>query len=320
MNGLFPIHYHPSAHPRHLEDLRAQAFTTGRVDPALHYVSPRQALRWIEVHQAHCPALRADFDTLYRQALLQAAARLVPQHSWLLSLGCGTGRKELPLLESGTLAGAIALDLSAALVWSAWACWQSAAPGTALYGVAAHLGTVDTLTTACDAWTGSATRLVTCFGLLPNLDPAATALILEKSVRRGDWLLLGANLLPAPGGLPEMRRILAQYDNPETRRWLATFLQEADLPDTAWSMDFSISQVGEWHRIEAQARFHQTVQARWSGGAQTLEPGAQLLLFFSQRPTAAQVRTLLAESGLDLQQEWLMPGGEEGLWLCQRTP
>ena len=57
-------------------------------------------------------------------------------------------------------------------------------------------------------------RLVTLFGVLPNLDPLPLLRRVSRTLRPGDLLLFSANLAPARSGFAGARKILHQYDNP----------------------------------------------------------------------------------------------------------
>jgi hypothetical protein len=48
-------------------------------------------------------------------------------------------------------------------------------------------------------------------------------------------------------------------------------------------------------------------------------PGERVELFFSNRPTAAQVRGWLERGGWRVAGEWLAADGEEGTWLARRN-
>jgi hypothetical protein len=46
--------------------------------------------------------------------------------------------------------------------------------------------------------------------------------------------------------------------------------------------------------------------------------GESIRLFFSYRYTPERVRTVLKQYGLETTREWIIPSGEEGVFLCQR--
>ena len=63
-------------------------------------------------------------------------------------------------------------------------------------------------------------RLITLFGVIPNLDPLPLLRRISRIMLPNDYLLLSANLAPGRSGLAGTRRILPQYDNEPTRVWL----------------------------------------------------------------------------------------------------
>ena len=66
--------------------------------------------------------------------------------------------------------------------------------------------------------------LVTFFGMIPNFEPQEILPKLAALIRPKDFLLFSANLAPGSDYAAGIREVLPQYDNPQTRDWLMTFL------------------------------------------------------------------------------------------------
>ncbi|MEI7693428.1 MAG: hypothetical protein WCJ27_03060, partial [Verrucomicrobiota bacterium] len=66
----------------------------------------------------------------------------------------------------------------------------------------------------------SPARLITLYGVLPNLDPLPLLRCLAKNMRPKDLLLFSTNLAPGENGRRGALRVLSQYDNPLTHKWL----------------------------------------------------------------------------------------------------
>lgn len=298
--------------------MRASSFQVGALEHALHYAGPRQSLRWLEVHHRHAPAGRGVGLDGYAAAL-EAACRLSTAAPWLVSLGCGSGGKEAAFLgvTSAALAGAVAVDASPTLVWTALEFWQAARPGLCCQGLVADLDASADWAAGLAAWTGSGPRVFAFFGLLPNLEPGRARAILRPLLRSGDILVLGANLASGSGGLAEAERILPQYNNSETLYWLSAALEDADIPAAAWTPEWAVAERDGWARIEVYARFCADAEGRWLGGSRHFGLGERLRLFFSNRPSASQVRSWIREDLGEIAGEWLDENGEEGRWVIR---
>src|SRR6185312_553968 len=70
----------------------------------------------------------------------------------------------------------------------------------------------------------SGQRLVTFFGTIHNYPPLLIASRMAGLLRRGDLLLVGANMAPTKDYLRAVHCIAKQYDNALTHDWLCTFL------------------------------------------------------------------------------------------------
>jgi hypothetical protein len=152
----------------------------------------------------------------------------------------------------------------------------------------------------------SPARLITLFGVLPNLNPLPLLRCLAKNMGPKDLLLFSANLAPREDGRRGALRVLSQYDNPLTHKWLhgvalrtrprlpPGFVHFGVYPDPNQS---SLSRI----------------EGRW-----VVENKPTHTLFSSRRPTLSQVESWIQTSGLTRIHQWIDPKGEEGIWLTTR--
>ena len=158
--------------------------------------------------------------------------------------------------------------------------------------------------------------------MLPNFEPEILLPRLSALLQPGDTLLLSANLAPGPDYAAGVRRILPLYDNDMTRDWLITFLLDLGVEKEDGEVQFAIEDGAEGSGlIRVVARFHFTRPREVAVDSERFEfrPGDSIRLFFSYRHTPALVRSLLAQSGLQVCQEWITRSEEEGLFLVSTT-
>jgi len=149
-------------------------------------------------------------------------------------------------------------------------------------------------------------RLITLFGVLPNLSPLPLLQRVSRFLRPRDFLLFSANLAPGSQGRVGTLRILPQYDNLPTRRWLAGALSRLRPKWKKGSIVFGV------FPDPCQPSLSR-IEARWMIGDKPTH-----ILFSSRRPTARQVEAWLRASGLCRVQRWVDPKGEEAVWLATR--
>jgi hypothetical protein len=168
---------------------------------------------------------------------------------------------------------------------------------------------------------GEKRRLVTCFGVLPNLEPEVIGRQLSSVVRAGDLLGLSANLAPGPDYRRGTESVLPQYDNPPTREWLTGILREVGIGETDGDLRFDVEptpgQPGLL-RIGADFVFKRARTVQIDTHFFAFETGDRLQVFFSCRYTVEQIRGWLATWGITLLESWLAEGGEEGVFVCGR--
>jgi uncharacterized SAM-dependent methyltransferase len=316
--ALFAMYFHPSVHPRRTEEMLVASFKNRRMEHGFHYASPRQALRWLEVHRRHSPAAGGGPAAGIYPASMRAAAAEVGAGAWLVSLGCGGGGKERAWVEAGGLSGAVACDVSPALVWTARDAWKQAAPELEVRGVVADVRAVADLAPLWDGWTGMRPRVFTFFGMMPNFEPDEALPGLVAGLRAEDVLLLSANLAPGFDPWEGCTHVLPQYANAETEHWLRAVLDDLDVPREVFDVEFLVRECRGIHRIEATAVFRAPGTVAAGGASWAFQPGERLRLFFSQRPTLAQVRAQCADLKLRVLGEWVAPDGQEAVWMLRR--
>ncbi len=316
--------FHPSLHPASLAEDRRRALREACVPARLHYVTDRQAERWLRVHEAHSPA-RGDAATqnMYRASFEHLAQLLGEGASvQLLGYGCGGGHKDAQLAR--TLAGRVrhlgfdALDVSPALVRIAAEAVVQATGATKVRRLAVDLENADDLGAWAEAGRPArGVRVVAAFGMVPNM--AADALIdrLVGLLAKGDMLALSANLYRPGVEGHDLAAILPQYDNAETRAWLATWLQELDLPVTGEDLRFHLEE-GDPARIRAEVTFAADIEGRLEGEPVSFRAGDRLDLFFSNRFTAGGLARRLSARGLAIVHQGASSSGEEGIWLAKK--
>ena len=302
------IDFHPSAGERGLQRQMAEARQANRIDPKSLYVTPRQAELWRQVFLRHSPIHgNPEFARIYREAFARIADRIKSEKIHLVGLGCGTGLKELDLYSHLKARGCDALfsaiDVSHDLVV------ESAQKLVAAGASHDRSMVCDLAESAFVAeWLGRASghfpRIMTFFGLVPNLSPSVVKQLFRAILRAGDILLVSAHLAPVGEGIglsAAMQSVLPQYDNAETLAWLDAGLEQADLKDRVEAPEMSIGEV------EGVPAF--VAKARWK--SKTKEP---LHLFSSLRYTPQLFEKLLRDDGFNLELLGITSCREEAIW------
>jgi uncharacterized SAM-dependent methyltransferase len=164
-----------------------------------------------------------------------------------------------------------------------------------------------------------APRLISFFGMIPNFEPQAILPRLASLMRRGDFLLFGANLAPDSDYVTGVRRILPLYDNAPTRDWLMTFLLDLGVEREDGEIRFVIEDVPPdgLKRIAMYFNFIRTRELYVDGEQFEFRSGDLIRLFFSYRHTPELVRTLLGRHGLEVLGQWVTKSQEEGVFLVK---
>ena len=286
------------------------------MDHQFHYDTETQAQLWLALHDAYSPARRDD-DCLktYARAFQHVAAHFNPLRPLsLVSLGCGGGQKDVALLSAFSNLDDITYvptDVSLPLALTAHLAAKSKFPALksqpAVIDFKVNLD-FDALIVR------NTVRLVAFFGMLPNFEPEEILPRLAGALRPNDRLLISANL--APGY--DVERILPQYQNDLTRRWLATVLLDAGINLNPSDIQFRITEQAGLKRIEAGYRFTQRQTIHLDRVEFTFQPGEWFQLFFSYRHTPEVLRDLFSKYQIEIRQQWITASGEEGVFLLSK--
>jgi uncharacterized SAM-dependent methyltransferase len=326
MPPLAHVTVHPSQFPEAVQRDLLQSLRARRIDPKLHYLSYKQAQKWLALHEARSPS-RTDADCagIYDQSFQAVTKILGASKIRVIGLGCGGGQKEARLLslleEQGSDVSYTPCDASVALVLTSSNAAQTAVPGIACYPLVCDIGATSDLPKVLDREIGVATlRIVTFFGMIPNFEPEIILPKLAALLRSGDHMLFSANLAPGPDYAAGVEKILPGYDNPETRDWLFTFLHDLGVDPDDGQMEFSIedSPAG-LKRIVVDFHFKKGRILKIEHEMFGFHTGTKIRLFFSCRYTPGRIKSLLAEHKLSILNQWIASSGEEGVFLCGRA-
>jgi hypothetical protein len=320
------IDFHPSVGEEALERTAIESLQANRIDPKLLYVTPRQAELWRRVFLRHSP-IRAnpEFARIYRDAFARVVDRLQPGKVLLAGLGCGTGLKELDLysqLESNPHEALFsAIDVSRDLVAESAQKLVAAGAGHDR-SLVCDLAESAFLADWLDRMAGDLPRLITFFGLVPNLAPSAVTRLFRSILRPGrDILLASAHLAPASDGieLPSaMRSVLPQYNNPETLAWLTAALEHLGLKDRVDAPEMSIGEIEGVPAFVARARWKSSEPFEKWGHHFSPKREEPLRLFHSLRHTPPLFENRLRQAGFNLERLALTSCRQEAIWAIRR--
>lgn len=323
-----PVAIHPSLFPDAVHARLRASFQARRIHGAFHYDTARRAHRWMAVHAAHAPApTTSDAFSLYDRSAGEAVSAL-EQGPWAcIGLGCGSGHKEARVVAAlaarGMARAYLPVDVSVPLVLVSREAALARVPGLEVHGIAADLSEADDLVAAIGPWLApGARRFFTLFGMFPNFEPGFLFARLAAWLNPGDRVIFSANLAPGPDLGAGVRQVLPQYDNPETRAWLRTLLEDHGVAPDSGRVEFRIETdegLPGCARIAAD-----WVVAKASGlvlerETFDLEPGARLRLFFSYRHTPETIESGARMRGLRIQGSWMAASGEEGVFVAERV-
>jgi uncharacterized SAM-dependent methyltransferase len=308
---------------------RDASLRSGSIDHFFHYHGLEQTRRWLGVHRAHAPRFaQPDLDRPYHELAAKVAA-LAPG-SDVVAFGPGAGSKERMVLAAlGAQGGRpryLPVDASVelALLSADAAQGVAAAPIVPLVG---ELELAPDLPDWLDRRWGERARIVTAFGIAPNLLPSRFFPLLAAVLRPHDWLLVSANLAPLAAGAPDdaaayraaCAGVAAQYDNPETLYWLSCILEEWGLAALLEPVSFRIEPLEEIDAFVAATRWRSDTDLRWEGRPFAARAGGELRLFYSLRYTVRRFEAQLQRCGLGVEQRAIDPTGQEGVWIARRT-
>jgi len=320
---------HPSQFSGAIDEAFRESLERRRMNHKFHYDTPKQALRWLRVHEAFSPA-RQDPSCLvaYDEATLAAARVLGPGDIDVISLGCGGGQKELGLLRAlRTLHPTrrvryVPTDVSVSLTLVAReAALADGFSAKDCEPVVLDLARADDWGRALQTvLRPGAQRVVTFFGMMPNFSPTEVLTRLAGLLRKRDVLLVSANLAPGKNYAAGVREILPLYDNPLTGEWLFSVLADLGVEQGDGRMEFRIARCPEGSgllRVEADFVFRKATSLRYGGNEWRCKKGERFGLFFSYRHTPARVKKLFGQHRLGVRSQWLNKAGDEGVFLIE---
>lgn len=322
------IDFHPSVREAALHRDAISSLQANRIDPKFLYVTPHQADLWRQVNLRHSPVHgNPEFVRIYRDAFAQVTDRLKPEKVLLVGLGCGTGFKELELylkLKSrGHTAIFSAIDVSHDLVLESAKKLIEADAGHQR-SLVCDLAQLEFLGQWLDAMERELPRLITFFGLVPNFPPSAVSRLFRSVLRPGDSLLVSVHLVPVPdenpGELPKaMQLILPQYDNPETKAWLAAALEHWQLESLVDSLEMKIGQVEGIPAILGTAKWKTDEPFEKWDHLFTPKKGEALRVFSSLRYTPPLFEDFLRREGLRAELLSITACRQEAIWLVRNS-
>jgi uncharacterized SAM-dependent methyltransferase len=315
---------HESQYPERVAEQLRHGLRTRRLPMKFLYNSPAQAQRWLAYHQAYSPSrTEADLLALYDQSF-EAALRMVSSDALhVVSLGCGGGRKDARFLHRAQAQCShlffTPTDISAALVLETMLHIQKTFPTLQCFPYVMDLETQpDLYPLLTQVEVHPSTRLLSCFGMIPNFDHQTFLPYLRRLMQPHDLLLISANLSPEsyPDGCAA---IMPQYDNPFSHAWFAGLLESLGFPLHQIHLTVvaaSQHPEGRIWQIQAYATFAESVTLTVYDETFTFEAGEQLHLFFSTRFTPQVMPHVLADAGLHVIETFLFASEEEGIYVC----
>jgi uncharacterized SAM-dependent methyltransferase len=314
MNAPATVLIDPSQFPEAVQQDLVNSLRTRQVNQKFHYVSYRQAEKWLAVHDAHSPARKdPDCKAIYEKAFTAAARAAVDV---VISLGSGGGQKDARLLAklARRKVNYTPVDVSVPLALTARARALEVLPEDQV-----RPGLVCDLATAARVMFEASPKLMTFFGMLPNFEPNEIIPRIAAWLGRKDYLLCSANLAPGTDYTKGVQKVLPQYDNALTNDWLVTFLSDLGVKKDSGMVEWSIEPSSGLLRITAHFRFSEPAQISYANNEFKFGPGDTIRLFYSYRYTPYLLEKLLSAQGLQVNNQWVTRSGEEGLFLCQKA-
>ncbi len=261
---------------------------------------------------------------IYREAFSQISGQLDAQKVLLVGLGCGTGLKEQQLCLSlkATAGEALfaAIDVSKDLVVES-AGKLVAAGAEHRRSLACDLAESEFIGQWLHDLDKKLSRLLTFFGLVPNLMPSTVIRLFRAVLRPGDRLLVSAHLAPVDDEhdlSSAMQSVLPQYDNPETLAWLQAAVRNWDLESLLEPGGMTVGEVEGVPAFRALARWKSDAHCEKWGRSFSTQAGIPLQLFSSLRYTPRLFQSLLRDAGFDAELLSITACRQEAIW-CVRV-
>ena len=341
MRALANVVIHSSQFPENVRRDLLESLRSRQINHKFHYDSLKQTQKWLALHQAYSPS-RTDEDCArtYDRSFAEVASRISSGSAHIIGLGCGGGQKDTRLLRllrgRGKRVFYTPSDVSTAMVLVARQAAMEALPSENCFPFVCDLATAEDLPVLLEAnqakaalpapssrgeGIGSAQRLITFFGMIPNFEPQIILPKLAALLSAQDLLLLSANLSPGPDYEGGLKRIMPLYDNALTRDWLMTFLLDLGVEGGDGTLEFRIEEAppgSGLKRVAAHFEFQRSRQIEVDEQRFEFRVGESVRLFFSYRHTPGLVRSMLAEYGLRVLDQWITRSEEEGVFLVGR--
>jgi hypothetical protein len=236
----------------------------------------------------------------------------------LMAWACGTGDKEIEFSlgwpqppRSWT-----AVDISSDLVQSTIQRARPRLDPVPLHGMTCDLSRVSGAPSSIPS-DGPILHLL--FGVLPNQSPEWMLGKFRSWLKPGDLLVAGINCLPADT-LQARQEIGRQYNNPETRAWLAQALKELDVdPDTvSWSWAWKVSSEGWGRYLTCHVKMNQDGQFKLDGNTFSYSKSDSLELFSTNRFLINNLNNWQPPAPLQVVQTLVSSCGEEGVLFLEK--
>ena len=318
---------HASQFPEKVRRDLLESLHARQVNHKFHYDSIRQTQKWLALHQKYSPSRNdADCQATYEKGFKAAAAQIKARGVHVIGLGCGGGQKDTRLLKLLKKAGRqiyyTPCDVSAAMVLVARQTALAVLPEKNCFPFVCDLATADDLpANLASRFTFHVSRITTFFGMIPNFEPQIILPKLASLVRPKDVLLFSANLAPGNNYAAGVKKVFPQYDNPLTRDWLMTFLDDLGVEHNDGKLHFKIEddRTNGLKRIVAGFHFTRSRRIEVDGERFDFRAGETIRLFFSYRYTPERVHQVLARYGLEVCGQWTTKSEEEGVFLCRKV-
>lgn len=320
------LYIHKSMHPGQCESRLRQSLEAGIVPPGELYRTPWQSALWLKLHETWSPA-RGDerIQKIYSRIFSDAANHLGGKPFHWISLGCGSGHKELQFLQTTNVkpVSSRMVDISSDLVITS--CLRlrghlSALGEVADLSVPLDVPAVDHSPTSGD----SIPHLYFFLGMFPNMDPETAWSGLADLMGPDDLVLASFNMASNDEYQSELSNILPQYNNMETRNWISAFCDAFGYFDSSENIQFQIREYESDGRVLKYINAGLTAGRPWficlpGGYGVQIDSGRELSLFRSFRYTLDDISDLAARYHLEIIRSHVDDSDQEGVFLFRKS-
>jgi L-histidine N-alpha-methyltransferase len=325
MKSAANVLVHESQFPENIRRDLLTSLRARKINHKFHYDSVKQTQKWLALHQIYSPTRNdKNVRAIYESAFESVAAKIKSKSVHVIGLGCGGGQKDTRLLKLLKTRGKkifyTPCDVSTPMVLTARKTALAVLPEKNCFPFVCDLATADDLPAVFNSrFTINDSRIVTFFGMIPNFEPQEILPKLALLVRPKDFLLFSANLAPGKNYADGMKKILPQYDNPQTRDWLMTFLLDLGIEKSNGELKFEVA-TGDFglKRFVANFHFKRARQIKIDETIFNFKSGEKTRLFFSCRYTPELVAKILFRFKLEVCEHWIAKSEEEGVFLCRK--